>query len=58
MSCDCYVALPSGAMGFTQFVIVVIPDHTHYFVTDRQGKAGIFKSCRLNAQPLETGQAL
>ena len=29
MSCDCCVALPRGAMGCLQFVIVVFPDHTN-----------------------------
>ena len=29
MSLDCCVALPRGAMGFLQFVILVYPDHTH-----------------------------
>ena len=29
MSLDCCVALPRGAMGCLQFVIVVFPDHTH-----------------------------
>ena len=26
---DCCVALPRGAIGFLQFVIVVFPDHIH-----------------------------
>ena len=29
MSHDCCVALPRGAMGLSEFVIVVFPDHTH-----------------------------
>ena len=29
MSRDCCVALPRGAMGCLQFVIVVFPGHTH-----------------------------
>ena len=29
MSRDCCVALPRGATGCLQFVIVVFPDHTH-----------------------------
>ena len=29
MSSDCCVALPGGAMGCLQYVIVVFPDHTH-----------------------------
>ena len=29
VSCDCCVALPRGAMGCLQFVIVVFPDHTN-----------------------------
>ena len=32
VSLDCYVALPRGAMGLLQFVIVVFPDHSHYFL--------------------------
>ena len=28
---DCCVALPLGATGCLQFVIVVFADHTHYF---------------------------
>ena len=32
MSRDCCVALPRGAMSVSAvFVIVVFPDHTHYF---------------------------
>ena len=31
MSRDCRVALPLGAMGCLQFVIVVFSDHTYYF---------------------------
>ena len=33
MSRDCCVALLRGDMIFLQFVIVVFPDHTHYFYT-------------------------
>ena len=29
--CDCCVALPYGAMCLSTVVIVVFPDHTHYF---------------------------
>ena len=36
MSCDCYVALPRGAMGLPA---VVFPDHTHLlFFTDIKRK--------------------
>ena len=31
MSRDCCLALPHDIMGCPQFVIVVFPDHTHYF---------------------------
>ena len=27
--CQCFVALPHGAVGSTQCVVVVFPDHTH-----------------------------
>ena len=26
----CYVALPRGAVGWPQYVFVVVPDHTHF----------------------------
>ena len=29
---DCCVALPHDAMVCLQFVIVIFPDHTHYFM--------------------------
>ena len=32
MARDCCVALPYGAMGFLQFVIVVFTDHAHLLV--------------------------
>ena len=32
----CFVALPHGAVGRLQYVIVVFPDHTHFlFVSDK-----------------------
>ena len=39
LSRDCCVALPRGAMGLSAFVIVVFPDHTHYFSYMRKTKA-------------------
>ena len=31
MSRDCCVALPLSAESLSEFVIMVFPDHTHYF---------------------------
>ena len=31
VSRDCFVALPHDTTGLSAFVIVVFPDHTHYF---------------------------
>ena len=28
VACDCYIALPHGATGLSEFVIVVCPGHT------------------------------
>ena len=36
MSLDCCVALPHGAMGCLQFVIVVFPGHNHLLFLYRQ----------------------
>ena len=35
VSRDYCVALPRGAWGCLRFVIVVFPDHTHYFLLGR-----------------------
>ena len=47
MSHDCCVALPPrGAWVCLQFVIVVFPDHTHYFcMYGSENRNSLFKEC-------------